>query len=149
MSLKVSAILPASPTHVPGNRTEKSPSRMLCKLVRIAVRSISSDVFDFPFLLPFLGRVAIASFSSGTISLTADLFMHFSGTGSAPAISSAFSAEFNSAGTRLPITNKFCLRLKIEGESLFSDHYKARDCLLLDHEAAPAHPKVFTVAGAQ
>ena len=35
MSLKVSAILPARPVQAPGRRTEKSPSRMECRLARI------------------------------------------------------------------------------------------------------------------
>lgn len=39
MSLNVSAILPASPVHEPGSRTEKSPARMVCRLARITAKS--------------------------------------------------------------------------------------------------------------
>ena len=39
MSLNVSAIFPASPVQVPGSRTEKSPSRIVCRLARITLRS--------------------------------------------------------------------------------------------------------------
>src|SRR5579859_8178660 len=41
MSLNVSAIFPPSPIHDPGSRTEKSPSRMLCRLVSTTARSNS------------------------------------------------------------------------------------------------------------
>ena len=43
MSLKVSAIFPASPVHDPGSRTEKSPSRMVCRLAKITPRSAEGD----------------------------------------------------------------------------------------------------------
>src|SRR5258706_11721969 len=39
ISLKVSAIFPPTPVQTPGKRTEKSPSRMVCRLTRIAPRS--------------------------------------------------------------------------------------------------------------
>src|SRR5260370_5408942 len=39
ISLKVSAIFPPTPVQTPGKRTEKSPSRIVCKLTRIAPRS--------------------------------------------------------------------------------------------------------------
>src|SRR3984885_1499622 len=39
MELKVSATLPASPVQEPGRRTEKSPSRMVCRPARITLRS--------------------------------------------------------------------------------------------------------------
>src|SRR5437868_14026491 len=45
MSLNVSAILPSSPTHATGKRTEKSPSRMVCRLARISARLSDSAPF--------------------------------------------------------------------------------------------------------
>ena len=39
ISLKVSAIFPARPVQEPGRRTEKSPSRMVCRLARMTLRS--------------------------------------------------------------------------------------------------------------
>src|ERR1700719_2380784 len=39
ISLKVSAIFPPTPVQTPGRRTEKSPSRMVCKPARISPRS--------------------------------------------------------------------------------------------------------------
>src|ERR1035438_7883181 len=56
ISLNVSATLPASPTHVPGSRTVKSPSHIDCRLARITVRSRdSSDTLGFPLLFARLG----------------------------------------------------------------------------------------------
>ncbi len=55
ISLNVSATFPASPTHVPGSRTVKSPSRMVCKLARMTARSRDSSAtaaFDFPLRDP-------------------------------------------------------------------------------------------------
>src|SRR3954465_15619553 len=73
MSLKVSATFPASPTHVPGSRTVKSPSLMLCKLASITERSTGSPAdFDFP-LRPATGAKDLGRVS-GT-SFTTDLFM--------------------------------------------------------------------------
>ena len=59
ISLKVSAIFPARPAQEPGSRTEKSPSRMLCRLVRMTVRSRDpSESFGFPLLdFPFFARL--------------------------------------------------------------------------------------------
>ena len=58
MSLNVSAIFPASPVQFPGKRTEKSPSRMVCRLARITLRSAdtgsdSTAVTARPLLLAF------------------------------------------------------------------------------------------------
>ena len=39
ISLKVSAIFPGRPVHDPGRRTEKSPSRMVCRLASMTPRS--------------------------------------------------------------------------------------------------------------
>src|ERR1700678_2265525 len=55
MSLNVSAIFPASPVQFPGSRTEKSPSRMVCRLARITLRSadtgsVSASVTARPLL---------------------------------------------------------------------------------------------------
>src|SRR5579863_610614 len=73
ISLNVSATLPASPTHVPGNRTVKSPSRMLWRLARITERSTgSSAVFVFPFVREAGARFSLA-FCIGSFS--ADRFI--------------------------------------------------------------------------
>src|SRR5438552_4103967 len=81
ISLNVSATLPASPTHVPGSRTAKSPSRMLCRLVSMTVRSKEPSVsFGFPLLaFPplFFAMVGGGGFPGllGAISLSEVLFM--------------------------------------------------------------------------
>ena len=43
MSLNVSAIFPSTPTHAPGSRTEKSPSRIVCKAMRITLKLEDAD----------------------------------------------------------------------------------------------------------
>src|SRR6266536_386280 len=74
MSLKVSATFPANPTHVPGSRTVKSPSRIDCRLVSMTARSTaSSAALDFPlFFAPAEGWV---SAESGAVSLNPALFI--------------------------------------------------------------------------
>src|ERR1700719_3235752 len=79
MSLKVSSTLPASPTQVPGSRTVKSPSRMLCRLVKRTVRSSdSSEPLDFPLLdFPLFLAMVGGEFPGplGAISLSPDRFI--------------------------------------------------------------------------
>src|ERR1700730_12823484 len=80
ISLNVSATFPASPTQVPGSRTVKSPSRMLCKLVRMTVRSKDPSAsfcfpsLDFPplFFAMVGGRFPVLL---GAVSLSEDLFI--------------------------------------------------------------------------
>src|SRR5215475_3193066 len=57
ISLKVSATFPSSPVHDPGKRTEKSPSRMLCRRERITARLGLSPGVDEPlvFFVPEFG----------------------------------------------------------------------------------------------
>jgi hypothetical protein len=86
ISLKVSAILPASPVQVPGSRTEKSPSRMLCRLVRIipssagagsiavAVAAAAGSLPESPFAGSRLGSPRIGA----TRAFRSILFMNFS-----------------------------------------------------------------------
>src|SRR6267154_6152373 len=57
ISLKVSAIFPPTPVQTPDKRTEKSPSRMVCRPARIAPRSalVISAPPRSPFPEEFLG----------------------------------------------------------------------------------------------
>src|SRR6266481_5425501 len=52
MSLNVSASFPSTPTHAPGRRTEKSPSRIVCRAMRIAFRLADPD-WERAWLRPF------------------------------------------------------------------------------------------------
>ncbi len=52
ISLNVSAIFPGSPVQDPGRRTEKSPSRIVCRLASITLRSADAPS-PLPALCPF------------------------------------------------------------------------------------------------
>src|ERR1700689_3602998 len=71
MSLNVSAIFPAIPVHEPGKRTDKSPSRMVCKLARIAASS-GDDTWPFPLLDPLFSIFASTS-GGGIVALASAL----------------------------------------------------------------------------
>src|SRR4029077_15186879 len=65
MSLNVSAIFPARPVQAPGRRTEKSPSRMECKLARISGRSTGSPPACLPCTVPLALTLRDAPGSAG------------------------------------------------------------------------------------
>ena len=68
ISLNVSAIFPANPTHEPGSRTEKSPSRMVCRLAKITLRSRDASVcFGFPIAFRECGRKILGTVRCGLI----------------------------------------------------------------------------------
>src|ERR1700722_5843184 len=71
MSLNVSATFPARPVHVPGSRTVKSPSRMVCRHVKMTFKSRDElSPFDLPLFFPLLfatGRTLSAA--SGATAL--------------------------------------------------------------------------------
>src|SRR5579872_145421 len=73
MSLKVSAIFPASPVHDPGKRTDKSPSRMVCKLARIAASSGDETWPLPPFPLVPLFSDVVSTSGGGIVALVFEL----------------------------------------------------------------------------
>ena len=78
ISLNVSAIFPASPVHAPGSRTEKSPSRMVWRLARIALSSAGA-ISERPAGCPLLFTLALASSVPTLAPDASDFFMLFSG----------------------------------------------------------------------
>src|SRR6266436_2517648 len=60
ISLKVSAIFPCKPVQYPGRRTEKSPSRMVCRPASITPRSADTDPL-LPESCPFSFRSGLGS----------------------------------------------------------------------------------------
>src|ERR1700733_14983203 len=83
ISLNVSAIFPARPVQFPGSRTEKSPSRMTCRLDRITLRSAyETSTRTSPCPLVFASGTPSVGVFAAPIGGT-DLFMlHFRTTGS-------------------------------------------------------------------
>src|ERR1700743_983926 len=84
MSWNVSAIFPAIPVHEPGKRTDRSPSRIVCRLARIAASS-GDETWPSPRPEPLLPTLASTS-GGGTVALALEadddlgllLFMLFS-----------------------------------------------------------------------
>src|SRR5579859_2383372 len=80
MSLNVSAILPPSPVHDPGSRTEKSPSRILCRPVSTTAKSNSpGSPITCGWPLPLKTAVAAAApLSAELLALRLAVFIYVS-----------------------------------------------------------------------